>query len=98
MRDQLVYLTAILAFTAFAMANTGVYMDNGKPYSGIFLWLYLKFFLLFQGNGHTMSLVDADQKERIQMEILDLLGMKHVPNKRAPHFSSHLGNKTVIWF
>lgn len=43
-----------------------------------------------------MNVGDWENVEALRQEILNLLGIKHVPSKKAPHFYSHLGNKTVI--
>ena len=43
-----------------------------------------------------MNVGDWENVEDLRQEILNLLGIKHVPSKKAPHFYSHLGNKTVI--
>ena len=58
--------------------------------------MFLKFQFFTQGLGQTMNVGDWENVEALRQEILNLLGIKHVPSKKAPHFYSHLGNKTVI--
>lgn len=49
-------------------------------------------YLCFAGLGQTISepLEAETDLKKLREEILNLLGMKHVPNSESPHFVSHL--------
>lgn len=74
---------------------SGIYFDNGKAIR-VSKGHFLKKKLTHLGMGQTsVEPLNVEDQELMRSEILSLLGMKHVPNKKSPHFVSHMGNTTV---
>ncbi len=81
---------------------SGIYYDNGKSF---FESQFLTFFSLrqmgfkrvhsnfnFIGLGQTAVAepLESGALSKLREEILNLLGMKHVPSNKSPHFVSHM--------
>merc|ERR1711953_858963 len=69
--ESIMNKTIILAFTILTLVSPS--RTNSPVY-------------LDNGLGQTMNVGDWENVEDLRQEILNLLGIKHVPSKKAPHF------------